>query len=143
MFDKGDDLHEHFLSQEGFHPEDVLVEYLLIKRAKDNSFSGEGNDTVEKSSNVFAGLASLPGGTNNFGENNLDAVVRNTFEQTGYDLTDHENFCLVAQSRSNYAMRYLPNKRVITAKPFVFLQLYPGILQPSPNFVPDEQKVTL
>ena len=69
--------------------------------------------------------------------------MRNTYEQTGYDLTDHENFCFVAQSKENFAMRYLPNKRVIIAKPFIFCQLYPGVLQPSQNFVLNEQKITM
>ena len=33
---KGNDIHEHFLGQEGFNTDDVSVEYLLVKRAKEN-----------------------------------------------------------------------------------------------------------
>ena len=105
MFE-GNDIHEHFLGQEGFSSDDVSVEYLLIKRAKETSIYEEESKSDKNTDDVFAGFASLPGGINNFGENALDAVVRNTFEQTGYDLTDHENFCLVAQSKDIYQMRY-------------------------------------
>jgi len=66
----------------------------------------------------------------------LDAVVRNTYEQTGYDLTDHTKFCLVGQSNKKFIMRYLPNKRVVVAKPFIFCQLVPSVIPvstPSPN----------
>lgn len=130
-----EEIDNHFRNQYGFDTYGASVEYLVLRRAKDSQI--EDIDDKDNRNNVFAGYTSLPGGVNNYGENSLDSVVRNTYEQTGYDLTDHTKFCLVAQSSKNYIMRYLPNKRVIVAKPFIFCQLVPGILPiPKPTPVP-------
>lgn len=96
----------------------------MIRRVKDV----DDPDLVDNRNSVFAGYTSLPGGVNSYGENSLDSVVRHTYEQTGLDLTDHSKFCMVAQSSKNYVMRYLPNKRVIVAKPIIFCQLVPDII---------------
>jgi 8-oxo-dGTP pyrophosphatase MutT (NUDIX family) len=79
----------------------------------------------ETKTTIFSGYTSLPGGVHTFGENELDAAVRHTYEQTGIDLSDHTKYCLVAQSSKNYIMRYLPNKIKIVAKPLIFCQLVP------------------
>lgn len=131
----GADINEHFMNQKGIDLDDCVVEYLVVKRPK-TSVTSEEADEKDDRNHVFDGCTSLPGGVNYYGENSLDAVVRNTYEQTGYDLSDHALFCLVTQSEANYVMRYLPNKRVIVAKPFIFCQLFPGVLpitKPVPN----------
>lgn len=124
-----DVIDNHFRGQPGFDPNGASVEYLVVRRNKEESLpKKEGPSPKDNRNTVFAGYTSLPGGVGNYGENGLDAVVRNTYEQTGYDLTDHTKFCFVAQSMKNYIMRYLPNKRVIVAKPFIFCQLVPDVI---------------
>lgn len=121
-----DEIDAHFKSQKGFSTEGAAVEYLVVRRTMNdqtydvNSDSEDNMDIKNNTHNAFAGYTSLPGGLVNYGENALDAVVRTTYEQTGFDLTDHTKFCFVTQSAKNYRMRYLPNQRVIVAKPFIF-----------------------
>jgi 8-oxo-dGTP pyrophosphatase MutT (NUDIX family) len=131
-----EDIDAHFRNQTGFDSNDCSVEYLVIRRAKKEGV--EDPDLEDNRNSVFSGYTSLPGGINYYGENSLDAVVRNTYEQTGIDLTDHSMYCMVAQSSKNFVMRYLANKRVIVAKPFIFCQMVPEAIQlpkPAPNFV--------
>lgn len=136
-----EEIDEHFKSQKGFSTEGAIVEYLVIRRTMyEQNLDEDSNveitsDDKNNTHHAFAGYTSLPGGLVTYGENGLDAVVRTTYEQTGYDLTDHTKFCFVTQSAKNYAMRYLPNQRVIVAKPFIFCQLVPDVL-PIPNPVP-------
>jgi 8-oxo-dGTP pyrophosphatase MutT (NUDIX family) len=111
---------------------DVSVEYLVIRRSKTEVQIEDNKD------NVFAGYSSFPGGLCEYGETAMDAVIRNTYEQTGVDLTDNQEYCLIAQNSNVFKMRYLPNKRVICAKAFVFLQLVPEAVplpKPHPGYV--------
>ncbi|CAI2366190.1 unnamed protein product [Moneuplotes crassus] len=119
------DIDSHFYSQPDFSPSDCSVEYLLLRRTNDPDYNEESKDNRDT---IFQGYTSLPGGVHIYGENSLDAVVRNTYEQTGYDLTDHEKFCLVGQSTKKHIIRYLPNKRVVVAKAFIFCQLVPDVI---------------
>lgn len=122
---------EHFKAQ-NIDLENASVEYLVIRRAKSST------PIEDNKENVFAGYSSFPGGVGVYGETSMDSVVRNTYEQTGIDLTDHENYWLVSQYSDVFKMRYLPNMRVIVAKPFIFLQLVPEVIplpKPDPKFV--------
>lgn len=91
------DIDTHFYNQPNFDANQSSVEYLLIRRTNDPDYD-EGTlahnslATKDNRNSIFSGYTSLPGGINNYGENSLDAVVRNTFEQTGYDLSDHDKF---------------------------------------------------
>lgn len=115
---------------------DVSVEYLVIRRSKKNIDINTDRD------NVFSGYTSFPGGVQLYCETSLDSVIRNTYIQTGIDLTDHEKYCMIAQSSNIYKVRYLPNKRIIAAKPFIFLQLVPEVI-PLPNPNPDHVSMYL
>lgn len=130
----GQAIQDHFLSQDGFDGKDVSVEYFIIRRSRD-SLEDVDIDEIDNREAVFAGHTSFPGGVHSFGETSLDSVVRNTYQQTGIDLTDRERYCLIGQHSKNFIMRYLPNSRVIVAKPFVFCQLVPGKL-PIPTEIP-------
>jgi 8-oxo-dGTP pyrophosphatase MutT (NUDIX family) len=82
-----EEIDNNFRNQYGFDTYEASVEYLVLRRAKDSKI--EDIDDKDNRNNVFAGYTSLPGGVNNYGENSLDSVVRNTYEQTGYDLKNY------------------------------------------------------
>lgn len=136
-----DDIDMHFQTQDGFDSYDSSVEFLLLRRNKDPEIINDNIDEHDNRSNVFAGYTSLPGGVSNYGESSLDAVVRHTYEQTGIDLTDHEKYCMVAQSAKHYLMRYLPNKRRVISTPFLFVQLVPGRF-PEPKISTNPDAIT-
>ena len=104
------ELEEYFQSQPDFNPDDVEVQIFYIKRG----------DSLE---DRFAGHIAFPGGKQDSGETLLDAAVRETYEEVGFDLADPTKFTLIGQYPYTVPFFYMEKRRRMLVTPFVFVQL--------------------
>lgn len=107
-------MEDYFESVPGFNREECEVEYLLL-----SLMAKEGDYTSQTGSYTIT----FPGGLCDIRESALDGTVRNTYDLTGFDLTDHRKYALLGVFPESFRLLNKRYNRTVTVRPTVFVEI--------------------